>query len=274
MARSPEMTSKNPSLFDLSGSVVLVTGAAGHLGRAMTLALCECGAIVYANGRDKNRLQRLVRDLETMGHDARVLNFDVTDDSAVETALTQLGDEAGRLDVVVNNAYGGASLQADAVTRRDYAQAYDLTVASSAAIVTSAAPLLREAASDKGSSSVINIATMYGTVSPDPRIYHALPPNPPHYGPAKAALVQWTRYMACKLGPQQIRVNAISPGPFPNPGVASEHPDFVNRLAERTPLHRIGQPAEIGGAVVFLASRASSYVTGANIAVDGGWTAW
>ncbi|WP_424992308.1 SDR family NAD(P)-dependent oxidoreductase [Oceaniradius stylonematis] len=274
MARSPKMTSTNPSMFDLSGNVVLLTGAAGHLGRAMTLALCECGAIVYANGRDKGRLQRLVRDMDAKGHDARVLNFDVTDDSAIEAALTQIGDEAGRLDVVVNNAYAGSGLQADDVTRRAYAQAYDLAVASSAAIVTFATPLLREAASDRGSSSVINVATMYGTVSPDPRIYRELPPNPPHYGPAKAALVQWTRYMACRLGPDQIRVNAVSPGPFPNPGVAAEYPDFVDRLADRTPLHRIGQPAEIGGAVVFLASRASSYVTGANIAVDGGWTAW
>ncbi len=116
---------------------------------------------------------------------------------------------------------------------------------------------------------------MYGVVSPDPRIYtETTRPNTPEYGAAKAGLLQLTRYLACQLGPMCIRVNSISPGPFPAPAVQQADPEFIRRLGHKNPLGRIGSPDELAGPVVFLASDASSYVTGANIVVDGGWTAW
>jgi NAD(P)-dependent dehydrogenase (short-subunit alcohol dehydrogenase family) len=124
-------------------------------------------------------------------------------------------------------------------------------------------------------ASVINIASMYGTVSPDPAIYGDSGLNsPPAYGPAKAALIQLTRYMACHWGTQNIRVNAIAPGPFPRDEFQRSQPAFTERLAAKTPLKRIGRAEEIGGAVTFLASDAASYITGAVLPVDGGWTAW
>jgi len=115
---------------------------------------------------------------------------------------------------------------------------------------------------------------MYGVVSPDPRIYgDSGYDNPPNYGAGKAAIIQFTRYAACHLAAKGIRVNAISPGPFPNPKV-QENKWFISNLKNKVPLGRIGQPGDLKGAVVFLASEGSSYITGQNIVVDGGWTVW
>ena len=123
----------------------------------------------------------------------------------------------------------------------------------------------------QGGGSIIHFSSMYGKVSPDPRIYHPpLAPNPVDYGAAKAAILQLVRYQAVMWGPKGVRVNAVVPGAFPK-GVEA---DFAKRLGERAPLGRVGRPMEIAGAVVFLASEAASFVTGTQIVVDGGWTAW
>jgi NAD(P)-dependent dehydrogenase (short-subunit alcohol dehydrogenase family) len=116
---------------------------------------------------------------------------------------------------------------------------------------------------------------MYAMISPDQRIYEsASGVNPPFYGAAKAALLQWTRYAACEFGAEGIRVNSISPGPFPSELVQKGSPAFIEKLANKVPMGRVGQSAEIKGPILFLASSASSFVNGANIVVDGGWTCW
>jgi gluconate 5-dehydrogenase len=116
---------------------------------------------------------------------------------------------------------------------------------------------------------------MYGIVSPDPSIYSDSGKNNPiHYGASKAGMIQMSKYLACHYGSENIRVNSISPGAFPNTDIDSGIPRFIENLESKIPLHRVGEPAEIGGPVVFLLSDASSYVNGANIPVDGGWTAW
>jgi gluconate 5-dehydrogenase len=127
----------------------------------------------------------------------------------------------------------------------------------------------------QGRGSIINISSMYGTVSPQPTAYRERPQyhNPPAYGAAKAGVQQYTRYAACHLAPHGVRVNGISPGPFPH-GQAARDEVFVAELEKRVPLGRIGRPEEIAGAAVFLLSDAASYITGHNLAVDGGWTAW
>ena len=118
-------------------------------------------------------------------------------------------------------------------------------------------------------------SSMYGEVSPDPRIYHKpMQPNPIEYGVAKAGIEQMIRYLAVAWARDGIRVNGVVPGPFSQPLVLESHPDFIERLAQKVPMGRVGDASEIAGAVIFLASDAASYVTGNCLRVDGGWTIW
>jgi len=252
------------TLFDLTGRVAFISGAAGHLGQAMAEALADAGATVLLNGRNEAKLSALAERMTARGLKVQACPFNITDEMAVRTFFGQLG----RLDVLVNNAYSGRAGTVDTASSKDFAVSCEIAVTATFNCVQAALPILRKA---RG-ASVINVASMYGTVSPDPRLYgDSGMNNPPFYGAAKAGLLQLTRYLACHLAPDKIRVNAISPGPFPPEKVDS---DFRARLADKVPLGRIGQPEDLGGAVVFLASPASAYVTGINLPVDGGWTAW
>ena len=252
------------TLFDLTGRVAFISGAAGHLGRSMAEALAVAGATVLLNGRNASKLEALTERLTARGLSARACAFDITDEAAVRSFFAGLV----RLDVLVNNAYEGKPATGGNATMQDFSNAYTIGVVAAFACIQAALPVLRVAEG----ASVINIASMYGTISPDPRLYgESGMNNPPFYGAAKAGLLQLTRYLACHLAPDKIRVNAISPGPFPREEV---DPAFRARLADKVPLGRIGQPEDLSGAVVFLASSASAYVTGVNLPVDGGWTAW
>ncbi|WP_153020698.1 SDR family oxidoreductase, partial [Pseudomonas sp. BMS12] len=156
-----------------------------------------------------------------------------------------------------------------------YIKSYEVTLVAAHNMLRHALPCLRQAVEKSGYASVINIASMYGLVSPDHGVYSSPQSvNPPFYGAAKAGLIQWSRYAACEFGRENIRVNSLSPGPFPSKSVQIDNPSFVESLSKKVPLGRIGYSDEIKGPVLFLASSASSFVNGANISVDGGWTSW
>lgn len=261
-------------LFDLHNRTALVTGATGYLGSAMAWALAEAGAKVLVNSRDAARADLQAAAIREAGLQARPAVFDVTDRSGLQSAIRScLGDAP--LHILINNAYaGGAGTIAHAAADA-YAGSYDITVASAHVLLQTALPALRRGVQRDGYASVINIASMYGMVSPDIGLYDTpTGANPPFYGAAKAALIQWSRYAACEFGKEGIRVNSLSPGPFPAPAVQEQNAEFVARLARKVPMARVGQAEEIRGPILFLASAASSYVNGANIVVDGGWTAW
>lgn len=260
-------------IFSLHGRRVLLTGATGYLGRAMAVALAEAGAQLLVNSRSHERCDALVHDLIKHGYVAEPAVFDVTDRAAVENFFAR--SAGGALHTLINNAYAGAAGSVEISNSEEYARSYNINVIAAHNLLVAALPMLRRAVQESGNASVINIASMYALVSPDQRIYEsARAVNPPFYGAAKAALVQWTRYAACEFGRDGIRVNSISPGPFPSDTVRNTNSAFIEKLAQKVPLGRIGKAEEIKGPVVFLASPASSFVNGANIVVDGGWTCW
>jgi NAD(P)-dependent dehydrogenase (short-subunit alcohol dehydrogenase family) len=274
---NPRNSESDPlAVFRLDGRVAFLSGASGHLGRPMAKALGSAGAHVILNGRTQETLEAFAAELKSGGLSASVACFDVTDESAVRRQIGLIGEQYGRLDVLVNNASAGRPGTIESATAADFEQLYRVNVIAAFQLLQAAIPLLKEAGSRRESSaSVINIASMYGSVSPDPSIYGASGANsPPYYGPAKAGLIQLTRYAACHLATQAIRVNCISPGPFPSAKFLERDAGFQDRLKARNPMHRTGEPAELHGPLLFLASDASSYVTGINLAVDGGWTAW
>lgn len=262
--------------FRLDGRVAFLTGATGHLGQSMAKALAEAGASVVLNGRNRDALEALAAELVSRGNQAPVACFDITDENAARSHIGKIAERHGRLDVLVNNATSGRSGTIDSATAEDFDQVYHVNVVAAFQLLQLSLPLLKESAKrTAGGASVINIASMYGSVSPDPSIYGVSGANsPPYYGVAKAGLIQLTRYAACHLAPDRIRVNCMSPGPFPAAHFLERDREFGDRLSAKVPMRRIGNPAEIQGPLIFLASDASSYVTGANLAVDGGWTAW
>jgi NAD(P)-dependent dehydrogenase (short-subunit alcohol dehydrogenase family) len=262
--------SVTPSLFDLSDRVAVVTGAAGHLGRSTAVAFAAAGAAVWLVGRRSGPLEELAAELNRSGGRAYACCADVTVDVDVAALVQAVTSASGRLDVLVNNAHVGRGGTLATSRGADFTEAAELALAAPARTISAFRKLL-VAAVPRGSPSVINVCSMYGVVSPDPRLYEDPEQvNPPFYGAAKAGLLQLTRYAAVELAPEGVRVNAVTPGPFP----ASATPDFERRLAQRVPLGRVGRAEEIQSAMLFLASPASSFVTGAEIRVDGGWTAW
>jgi NAD(P)-dependent dehydrogenase (short-subunit alcohol dehydrogenase family) len=258
-------------LFRLDGAVAFVSGAAGHLGQPMSRALAEAGAHVILNGRQEARLKDFAAELRRDGLACEYAAFDMCDFQAVRGFFS--GRE--RLDVLVNNAFSMTPRAFAKLEPGDFEQTFTSGVTAAFEAARAALPALRNAAAAAGEARIVNIASMYGAVSPDKRIY-AKPEqaSPFHYGPAKAALLQLTRHLAAELAPEKIRVNALVPGPFPKPSITTDDPAFADRLAAKTMLGRLGQAEEIAGPLLFLASRASSFVTGASLAVDGGWTAW
>jgi NAD(P)-dependent dehydrogenase (short-subunit alcohol dehydrogenase family) len=258
-------------LFRLDGRVAFISGAAGHLGREMAWALGEAGATVILNGRNAKRLSAFANEIEAAGISVECATFDMMEFSAVRDFFAS----RPKIDVLINNAVTMAPKSLAMAGPDDFDQTYRSAVTASFEAVRAARPALVRAARATGGASVINIATMYAHVSPDPKLYSEPGQmSPPHYGAAKAGLVQLTRHLAAELGPDGIRVNALSPGPFPKPEVATRDPAFAARLASRTMLGRAANAPEIRGPILFLASAASSFVTGTVLAADGGWTAW
>lgn len=258
-------------LFDLTGKVALVTGGAGHLGSAISEGLAEAGAAVYIASRNEPKCQALAQAIgERTGAKATGLTLDIASMDSVRHCVRRVAEEAGRIDVLVNNAVFVAGGRLEDMSEENWLKGIDGGLHSVFRCMQAVIPIMEAG----GSGSIINNSSMYGIVSPDPSIYgDSGQNNPPNYGAAKAAVIQLTRYAACHLAHKGIRVNAFSPGPFPKPQT-QQMKWFMANLERKNPMGRIGQPCELKGVVVFLASDASSYVTGVNIPVDGGWTAW
>jgi gluconate 5-dehydrogenase len=257
-------------LFDLRGRVAIVTGAAGWLGAAMSRALAEAGAQVVVTSRDGDQAVEFAATLPGDGHIGLAFAQDETD--SIPEFVAQVVERAGQIDILVNNAYGGTAPDIDNATAEDFDRAYHTGVTAYFLLAREVVFHLRARGAP---GSIINIGSMYGVVASYPEAYVDLPVNsPPIYHGLKGGIVHLTRHLAVYWAGDGVRVNAISPGPFPSPRVKDAMPEFIQRLDAKTPMGRMGLPEELKGITVLLASDAGSYITGQNILVDGGWTAW
>ena len=261
-------------LMDLTGRTALITGGAGYIGTAFCEALAEAGANIAVLDIATDRVQESASKLaatysvKTLG-----LTVNLSDEAAVVAAPKKIKDEMGSLDIVVNcAAFVGTSGLTGWVTPFEeqsvatWRAALETNLTACFALIQAATPFLRES----GHGSVINIGSTYGVVGPDMSLYEGTAMgNPAAYAASKGGLTQLTRWLATTLAPN-IRVNCISPG-----GIArGQDEKFVNRYKERTPMKRMGTEEDMKGALLYLASNLSAYVTGQNLLVDGGWTAW
>ena len=186
-----------------------------------------------------------------------------------KSTFEEIIKESGRIDVLINNAVYLRGQSPERMKDEDFAFGIDGTLNSLFSCIRDIIPIFKE----QGFGKIINVSSMYGMVAPDFQIYEGTPQylNPPHYGAAKAGVIQLTKYYASFLGGHNINVNAISPGPFPSKEV-QKNGQFVKELEEHTVLNRIGNPEDLAGVFIFLSSDYSNYITGQNIVVDGGWT--
>jgi len=258
-------------MFNLKNKVAVVTGGASHIGFSISEALAEAGAEVFITSRNQDKSESAARELEkASGEKVKGVTMDIESYDSIKNCLNQIQSESGKIDVLVNNASSLPVGKMQDISDNDWKKGMDGTINAVFTCTKLVTPIMEKT----GAGSIVNISSIYGSVSPDPSIYQITGyDSPPHYGAGKAAIQQFTRYAACHLAQKGIRVNSVSPGAFPKPEI-QKNEEFINNLKKKIPLNRIGQPNEVKGVIVFLASQASSYVTGENIHVDGGWTAW
>jgi NAD(P)-dependent dehydrogenase (short-subunit alcohol dehydrogenase family) len=272
------------SLFSLEGKTAVLTGASGFLGRTFALALLANGARVVALGRSERLLTEAEGWAKEFGSDkVSVKQVDMYDTAALNAVCDEIAKEDA-VDVLINNAHElgaatGFNVPEGSLENSTFDQ-WQRNLQGGVYWAVQTTQRLGVTMKERGHGSIVNIATMYATVAPRPQLYEGTTSmNPPGYSASKAALAAFTRYTASFWGREGVRANCISPGPFSNTedvagqnSVAEDSP-FVKKLKGYTVLDRIGRPSELCGALLFLASDASSYVTGQNIMVDGGWTA-
>lgn len=267
-AEGPGLT----DLFSLKGRTALVVGGAGLLGGQISSAFAELGAELVIASRDRAKCEAFGERLRGQfpGVKTHALEVDITRPDSIQAMIRDTEKHVGALDILVNSGWSGRKNTFESISDADWDLDIEVCLNGVFRTVKQAFPLLRPRR-----GNILTIASMYGHVAPDYRLYDSEKfANPPSYGAAKAGVIQMTKYLASFLSPHGIRANCISPGPFPFESTQRENPQFIERLAAKNPLNRIGRPHEIKGAAVLLCSDAGSYMTGQNLCVDGGWAIW
>jgi len=249
------------ALFDLTGRVAIVTGGNGGIGRAIAIGLAEAGAAVAVFGRNEDKNGRVLDELKAIGSRSLAMNVDVTDRDGLEPAFQRVERELGGVDILVNNA-GHANLSGGVLLEN--AADWERVIETQLNAVFLLSKLGAAAMVTRRRGKIINIGSMYSFFG------SGLIPS---YSAAKGAVIQLTKSMAIELAPHNIQVNAIAPGWIETDMTAPVRAIPMNdEILARTPAGRWGQPDEIAGTAVYLASHASDFVTGATIRVDGGYS--
>ena len=266
--------------FDLSGKTAVITGGAGLLGRQFSQTLAEAGAALLVADMNDTAAEELASEIRANGGKAAAFKANVTDPNSTKDMVAKAVKDFGSLDILVNSAALDPKFDNDQGEKHSSAfedypldkwqQSLDVNL-SGTFLSTQAA--VRQMLTQNG-GVIVNICSTYGLVGPDQRLYQRdgeeTEYKPVDYSVTKAGILGFTRYLAAYYGDQNIRVNALSPG-----GVFNDHPDeFNKKYSEKSMLGRMANIDEMNGAMLFLCSEASSYMTGSNLVVDGGWTAW
>jgi 2-deoxy-D-gluconate 3-dehydrogenase len=269
--------------FDLKGRAALVTGGGGLLGAEFCKALAEAGAAVAVIDLDEGACRRVSEDLGHAGLQAAAFVCDVRDAGSIARALTEVLKAFGRVDILVNSAALDPKFDSGAVSKGIAPGSFEdfpleqwnaALQANLTGVFLMTQACVKPMLDQGGRGSIINICSTYGLNGPDQRLYvkdgKRVAFKPVYYTVTKAGILGFTKYLAAYYAGTEIRVNALTPG-----GVFNDHEDyFVRNYSSRTILGRMARADEMSGALLFLASDASSYMTGANLVIDGGWTAW
>lgn len=249
--------------FDLTGRVAVVTGGNGGIGRGIALGLADAGAAVAVFGRNNEKNERVLSELRAIGVPSVAVVIDLTNRADLEPALDRVESELGGIDILVNNA-GNVSLSGGVLNEKQ--DDWDNVIETQLNAVFLLSKLVARSMLSRKRGKIINIGSMYSFFG------SGLIPS---YSAAKGAIVQLTKSMAIELAPHNIQVNAIAPGWIETDMTAPVRTTSMklmnDEILARTPAGRWGQPEEVAGAAVFLASRASDFVTGTTIRVDGGY---
>lgn len=266
------------NIFSLDGKTVVVTGAAGLIGSEQCKALSSFGATVAVCDIDLDKSERLVKELE---NNSFAIYLDVSIEDSIKRAKNAILSKTNKIDVLVNNAALNDIFNNNSdLLEHTMFENYPLAMWNKSLDVNLTGTylcckIIGTNMAENRNGSIVNIASTYGLVGPDQSIYIDNKGEQkffksPSYPAAKGAIINFTRYLAAYWGKMNVRVNTISPGGVEN----NQDEYFVNNYIKKTMLGRMAKPEDYSGAVVFLASNASSYMTGANLVVDGGWTAW
>ena len=248
--------------FRLDGDVALVTGGGRGLGRGMSLGLAEAGADLVVAGRSREMLDAVCKDIRALGRRALGVSTDVADPEAVDRLVDAAVGEFGKIDILVNNAGTTFRAPADEYPIEEWDRVMDVNLKSMFLLCRRVGALMKQ----QGGGRIVNVSSLLSQIGMS---------LIPAYVASKSGVAGLTRALAVEWASDNIRVNAIGPGYFHTDMTAGleDHPDRGPKIKLRIPMKRWGDPADLKGAVVFLASKASAYVTGHELFVDGGWTA-
>ena len=258
------------ALFDLSGKTALVTGGAGYLGSAMSEALYEAGAFVIVGSRNYEKCRELCHQLDTSDQRTDAVRLDIASLDSVKESCSTIEEKYGGVDILVNNASSAAGAEVQDMEPHIWQSAFDGNITG----YFYCSQVFGKGMIKRRQGVIITVSSILGLRPIDRRIFNDTSEFPPvNYATAKGAVISLTKFLAGEWAHCGIRVNAITPGPFP-PEERLTSQRHRAALEARIPLGRVGKPHDLKGAIVFLSSDAASYITGHNLVVDGGWTVW